>query len=734
MDGLSVAASVAGLLQVTTKIIGFLSTMSDAPSLARHVQEQTAALTAIFHQLDDFITGAERPERKGRKAMIYVNQIVATLTGCVCAFSELEECLASVTISQRRGLTLWDRAKWAAKEGDIQRLLQNLEQHKSSLSLMLTIYNCESNKEAKRSMERVAELMEAILGSNPGLAARMCPRLTRARDEVDSSTLCSTSDAATIRSSKSVSTLGKLRASLFAFEFDRALQQTRVYAKARKDNPMRRPSFETLKTTHSMWSQLTELSLSQVSSIAVIHLPITAAELYNGTPYLNPLPEIMEVSQLPRVASNSGAGWTAERSGTLVNSTSPASEPNQSTTAFDSELGSVSIPADELADDLEAYIDNFQPKSFVNRESVLGQIEILRRLRSRTMLWRPGSLVLVRGQASDDSEQPRGFIRGLKKSQDHSRDALRAQVARDVVEAIGEAIRTNNTALFVPPEVQIERLPIPYRPPALTSFPEYINQRVKIRFPFQSEEDLSAPLPHIREPDDDDASSTFSFEVGDDTYGADVPPDNHPGNSSLKEHMHESGSPVEASFGYPDAACREALVGEAADGRSDDAQLYPDEHEYSHNGLRLCRPQCPAPLVSEAAPDLKLPAPYFEDEAEDVDDNHSSDHCSDDGHDDHDGPGHFESCIPDVLPSLELPESMDFHLGVLVKDLSGPIGEMFRDLLLMEAPPGQAIQPSEQLLEAETVKASASSEATNELIGDKKETSSHGRTDSGVAL
>jgi hypothetical protein len=43
--------------------------------------------------------------------MLYLDQIVATLTGCVCAFSELEECFESVWTGQSQGFTLWDRAR-----------------------------------------------------------------------------------------------------------------------------------------------------------------------------------------------------------------------------------------------------------------------------------------------------------------------------------------------------------------------------------------------------------------------------------------------------------------------------------------------------------------------------------------------------------------------------------------------------------------------------------------------
>jgi hypothetical protein len=141
MDGISVAASICGLLQVGAKVVEFISTMTDAPSLARNIRRQTEDLVGIFGQTQEFLASSNQPGNENRKSMLYIKQIVATLTGCVCAFSELEKELESVKTTQTEGLTLWDSVLWAQKDQAFRRLLKDLESHKSSLTLMLTIYN-----------------------------------------------------------------------------------------------------------------------------------------------------------------------------------------------------------------------------------------------------------------------------------------------------------------------------------------------------------------------------------------------------------------------------------------------------------------------------------------------------------------------------------------------------------------------------------------------------------------
>jgi hypothetical protein len=141
MDGLSVAASVAGLVQLSAKVISIISTFisatAGAPKTARSVLAESAALQAIFHQLQDFILNSS--EEIDDRESIYVEPLVATLTGCVCSFNELEEVLESLNTKPDAGslLRVWDSTKWARKCSDIDRILGDLQKHKSSLNLMI---------------------------------------------------------------------------------------------------------------------------------------------------------------------------------------------------------------------------------------------------------------------------------------------------------------------------------------------------------------------------------------------------------------------------------------------------------------------------------------------------------------------------------------------------------------------------------------------------------------------
>jgi len=143
MDGLSVAASVAGLFQATTKVISFISVMTESSSTARNVLAEVKALQIIFSQLQNFIDNfTESTEGTGdRKSMISVNQLVATLTGCFCAFTDLEQVLESLNTNEDSSslFRLWSSAKWALKDKDLSRILSFLQIHKSSLSLILQI-------------------------------------------------------------------------------------------------------------------------------------------------------------------------------------------------------------------------------------------------------------------------------------------------------------------------------------------------------------------------------------------------------------------------------------------------------------------------------------------------------------------------------------------------------------------------------------------------------------------
>ena len=145
MDGISVASSVAGLVLAAGEVIDFLSSVVDAPSTARDVLAKAQALQAIFRQLVGFIS-APSQQSSARMARIQLHDLILTLTGCVRTFSELDVELKGLGAVDYQGadsvaLAMWEREKWAIKEGALAKILRYLQMYKGSLGLMLSIYS-----------------------------------------------------------------------------------------------------------------------------------------------------------------------------------------------------------------------------------------------------------------------------------------------------------------------------------------------------------------------------------------------------------------------------------------------------------------------------------------------------------------------------------------------------------------------------------------------------------------
>lgn len=128
MEPLSVAASVAGLPAAGTKVTSLLATKcKESPALAESINEEVAGISDKLQILQDFVSGRRKASAE-RENQILLDQLLATLTGCVMTYSDLQGLLAGSNISKVMGST--DR---------IGTLVQRLHSYKSSLTLMLTI-------------------------------------------------------------------------------------------------------------------------------------------------------------------------------------------------------------------------------------------------------------------------------------------------------------------------------------------------------------------------------------------------------------------------------------------------------------------------------------------------------------------------------------------------------------------------------------------------------------------
>ena len=172
MDPISLAASIWGLLKASERIISFLSPLSDAPNTAANVLTECVALNAIFSQANDFISDQDQ-QGLTRKSRISLDHLVATLTGCVTAFSELDRVLRSLgatmdgSDSSSYQFTFLGKLKWKVKEKSIEKILRDMQMHKSSLNSMILIYS--------RSVSTYFYFALSVLVKDPQQSSKLRP-------------------------------------------------------------------------------------------------------------------------------------------------------------------------------------------------------------------------------------------------------------------------------------------------------------------------------------------------------------------------------------------------------------------------------------------------------------------------------------------------------------------------------------------------------------------------------
>lgn len=139
MDPLSVAASIVGLLGAGAAVTKFLVSVvnaGDAGSLAKRVLAEVADITVALQHVQEYISGRAQVPAK-RQSMVLLEHVLTTLTGCVLTYSDLQSTLAKFNIDTE--MDTFDKIKWIRQQARIGVLVQRLQNHKSSLNLILTI-------------------------------------------------------------------------------------------------------------------------------------------------------------------------------------------------------------------------------------------------------------------------------------------------------------------------------------------------------------------------------------------------------------------------------------------------------------------------------------------------------------------------------------------------------------------------------------------------------------------
>ena len=129
----------------------------------------------------------------------------------------------------------------------------------------------ESAQQAQCETAELKELITEILRSNPGFAKHGATYVPPIAEELVASSSQSISSVGTESSAKRI---------LRPPAFESILGKTRVYRRANRNT-----STNSFNTTRSSWSELSGLSLADISDISVIRLPVYLSELSNADLY-----------------------------------------------------------------------------------------------------------------------------------------------------------------------------------------------------------------------------------------------------------------------------------------------------------------------------------------------------------------------------------------------------------------------------------------------------------------
>lgn len=121
MDPLSVVAAIFGILgaagQVSSTVRALVSKSKKAPKELQMIGDEADAIHAVLGQLQALLLSSTQ-EYRSRGCLILVEQVVVTLSACVTTFSEVDALVGTLVSEESIGLV--DRVRWTVKSSAIE--------------------------------------------------------------------------------------------------------------------------------------------------------------------------------------------------------------------------------------------------------------------------------------------------------------------------------------------------------------------------------------------------------------------------------------------------------------------------------------------------------------------------------------------------------------------------------------------------------------------------------------
>ncbi|KAK0649701.1 hypothetical protein B0T16DRAFT_492280 [Cercophora newfieldiana] len=298
MDPISVTMAVVGLLAATAKVgslLEHLSKMRNAPQTIKDAQAEVLHTEVALRSTQRLLEHLDLANR--RRGLIQVDELRVTLADAMLVFSSFEAFLMGLP-----GENVWAAPHRGKYLKTIEEHMVKIQRYKLSLTLMLTILQCESDAEALRNQERLQSLIERVLLDNQELKQK----LRQSEDSFDACSVAMTRqsvEVATVRCREEEGKEESENASIFRrrsavsppfsgntirYAFENILQRSWVYRRNDRRHECDISFASTTQRSHT-WSVFTGYSLADISVLSVIAMPITIMDVENGHYYTTKL-------------------------------------------------------------------------------------------------------------------------------------------------------------------------------------------------------------------------------------------------------------------------------------------------------------------------------------------------------------------------------------------------------------------------------------------------------------
>ncbi|KAJ5520255.1 hypothetical protein N7463_000708 [Penicillium fimorum] len=169
MDPLSVAASLAGLITISTQIVNIIYTIKSKNNKALDsLSSEIHAVRGILSQIQQIV---QFQSTKPAKNSEWLDALSATLDDCGDTYLQLQKYLQALVPSSRLG-ALKKKVKWTLKEKDIQDSMRKVESYKLSLDLLLSVQTSTTTTNIE---EVLVQLQKKLRLTSPATATTRTP-------------------------------------------------------------------------------------------------------------------------------------------------------------------------------------------------------------------------------------------------------------------------------------------------------------------------------------------------------------------------------------------------------------------------------------------------------------------------------------------------------------------------------------------------------------------------------